>query len=516
MNRIFHLLGCCLVYMQLSATGVSELHRQLSFGSIEPTEQQLELPGGKHVTYWAYEQIPYVVHIEDSTYQTLNFYVPQQSVESQTAPIFLRTYIGGYMASKATTPSATDATGRALLEGYVVCIPGSRGANSSITTPQGETRFTGKAPNGLLDLKAAVRYLKLNDAKMAGDATKIIVDGTSAGGAMASLLGATGNHPIYDSYLKQMGAAQTSDDVYAVVAFCPITDLEHADMAYEWLYASTNSTIRPLTEAQKKVSNELAAAYPAYLNGLMLRQEDGTLLTSDNYMNYLKRFVIASIQRAQDEGVALPDTIGIVRYALAKPMLAQPPAPDNERIAPSFGPGGQVDRRMPRQSEYIEDVVMEQYLHYVASTQPLKNPPAFDSQGVLAANPSAENKVFGQATGVNHNFTPYSLQQATGDANVQVSEEMKQRVWMMNPMNFITNTDATKATHWYIRHGLRDRDTAFQVSVNLTTLLRNNGYEVNFALPWNRPHSGDYNLNELFTWMNQLVDDSAEVPYTGE
>jgi len=28
---------------------------------------------------------------------------------------------------------------------------------------------------------------------------------------------------------------------------------------------------------------------------------------------------------------------------------------------------------------------------------------------------------------------------------------------------------------------------------------------VNFKLPWNRPHSGDYALQELFTWLNSIV-----------
>jgi len=45
----------------------------------------------------------------------------------------------------------------------------------------------------------------------------------------------------------------------------------------------------------------------------------------------------------------------------------------------------------------------------------------------------------------------------------------------------------------------RDRDTAFPIAINLATKLQNAGVEVNFKLPWNRPHSGDYALNELFS-----------------
>ena len=33
----------------------------------------------------------------------------------------------------------------------------------------------------------------------------------------------------------------------------------------------------------------------------------------------------------------------------------------------------------------------------------------------------------------------------------------------------------------------------------------NAGYEVDFALPWNRPHTGDYNLDDLFDWIKQIL-----------
>ena len=61
------------------------------------------------------------------------------------------------MASVATQPQADDATGRALKEGYVVVIPGTRGRNSSIVADKayakmhkdvkkGQIIYTGRAP----------------------------------------------------------------------------------------------------------------------------------------------------------------------------------------------------------------------------------------------------------------------------------------------------------------------------------------------------------------------------------
>ena len=161
----------------------------------------------------------------------LNIYVPEGATEQ--SPIFLREYVGGYMAAEARQPQAEDATGRALQEGYVVVIPGVRGRNSV----QGDV-YTGRAPKGLLDLKAAIRYLRRFDKEIPGNTERIITDGTSAGGAMSALLGATGNSKEYGELLKAMGAADERDDIFCAVCFCPITDLEHADIAGPTLRAN--------------------------------------------------------------------------------------------------------------------------------------------------------------------------------------------------------------------------------------------------------------------------------------
>ncbi len=451
----------------------------LKFDASKGVEQSLTLPNGRVVDYMAWEGIPYVANVEDADYQCLNFYVPIVSLERSDVPILLRNNVGGYMAARAKQPSPTDATGRALSEGYAVCIPGTRGSNSTIESTDG-TIYTGRAPAGLLDLKAVVRYLRHNDDVMAGSAERIISDGTSAGGAMSSLLGATGNHPIYEPYLQTMGAATERDDIFAAVCYCPITDLDHADMAYEWLYSCTNDGVRGLSDEQKTVSQELAEEFPAYLNSLGLKMEDGTLLSTENYLDYIESFILQSAQRAIDEGCPIPDDIGIRRYESNQP-----------------GP-------MHRKSDFVVCVDMPRYLDYVASATPLKTPPAFDAQGVLSDRPTPENQVFGDSKGSSANFTDYSLRKATCQPTATLPSELQERVWMMNPMNFIGDPSATVAPHWYIRHGAIDRDTSFCISVNLTTLLRNHGYEVDFTLPWNRPHSGDYNLPDLFRWIEQL------------
>ena len=463
----------------------------------------VSMPNGTIVNYTAYTKLYYVTNVEDSTYQYMNVFVPDGA--NQSTPIFMPNYVGGYMAAKPQSVNPGDASGRALAEGYVVVIPGARGRNSVVTTAKGENVYTGRAPKGLLDLKAAIRYLRHFDKEMTGDAEKIITDGTSAGGAMSALLGATGNNPAYAEYLKKMGVADERDDIFAAVCFCPITDLDHADAAYEWLYGCTNHVTRQLSAEQAQVSNELAAQYPAYLNSLNLQKADGTPLTSDNYLDYLKELLIKSAQEAKDYGATIADSIGFSfngKPRFIAPINGGPKGAGRSAQRPERGARGQ--------GEYITDLDLECYLNYVVSKTPLKTPPAFDSKGVAGSKASPENEEFGDETGSSVNFTDYSLQKTTGNEAAQVDSKLKTSVRLMNPMYFISAPNTSVAQHWYIRHGSLDRDTAFPVPINLATKLQNEGKDVNFKLAWNRPHSGDYALNELFESMKGLFLQQAE------
>ncbi len=471
-----------LVLMPLSGIQAAK-GPKLTFDAGSGEVFSLVMPNGQTVEYTAYEHLYYVTNVEDSAHQYMNVYVPKGA--NQKTPILLRTYAGGNTAIAAIEPQANDATGRALAEGYVVAIPDTRGWNT--TTRQAAPYYTGQA---LLDLKAAVRYLRLFDKKMAGSAERIITNGTSAGGALSALLGTTGNNPAYEPMLKAMGAADTSDEVYACISYCPLIDLEHADMAYEWLYNCTNNHTRSLTEQQARLSNELAAQYPNYLNAMKLKDpEDGSPLTADNFRSYIKWQIIKSAQIAKNAGAVIADSIGFTFSELAAfkpPINAGARLSNTERMqaaAQLFNRGNQgsslyegaAARLRPQakrqQGEYIVNLDMETYLNYVVTTQPLKTPPAFDALNV------ADDEEFGNA-----------------------SEAAR----LLNPMTFIGDKKTKVAPHWYIRHGARDRETSFAVPVAFAVKLQNAGKDVNFLLAWNRSHSGDYALDELFDWIRSI------------
>ncbi len=475
---------------------------ELRFDPNAGVERTLTMPTGQTVKYKAYEKLWYVTNVEDTTYQYLNFYVPEGA--TQQSPIFLKNNVGGYMPSRPGNISAGDATGMALVRGYVVAIPGARGRSSYVMKGKKKV-YNGKAPAAILDLKAAVRYLRHFDSEMPGDAEKIISDGTSAGGAMSALLGATGNNPIYEPLLDKMGAAKERDDVFTAVCYCPITDLAHADMAYEWLYGNTDSR-KANDEAHRQVTKEEAALFPAYLQSLNLKLQDGTPLTADNYLDFIKREIIRSAQIAKDAGAEIPDSIGFTfnseagTFAPLNGGTAQGTSSHTTPLPFGDGAGGRAAGRRSI-GEYITDLDMTKYLNYVANKTPLKTAPAFDAYGVAGDASTGENDEFGDVNNNPANFTEYSAQKH----GVQLSETVKENERLLNPMWQIGAEGVTTAPHWYIRHGAIDRDTSFPIALNLAVKLQNTGKDVNYLLAWNRPHSGDYALSELFDWLDKTV-----------
>lgn len=492
---------------------------------------------GKEVRYRAYENVVYVQHPEDVTTEIMNIYIPEEYFEgkaigsytAQTAPIFLPNQIGGYLpaqpgtveggglggmglaaggqapitggttdntaAAPSTNSTSTSAPANApaggppggrssspnaiqmaLSRGYVVASPGARGRTSK--NAAGE--YTGKAPAAIVDLKAAVRYLRYNDAAMPGNAERIIANGTSAGGALSVLLGATGNSRDYEPYLQALGAAPARDDIYAVSAYAPITNLDHADAAYEWQFSGVNTYTKmqitvnngqvqrtqipgTLTADQIRVSNDLRAMFTPYVNGLALKKGD-TVLSLDaagngSFKEYVASLVRASAQRALDAGTDL----SAVPYLTVR--------------------GGRV--------------TAVDFDAYVQAAGRQKTPPAFD--GLSLEN--AENELFGTRTVNARHFTSYSQRHTA----VPAKQADAQTVKLMNPMDYIGTAGTRMAAHWRIRHGTADRDTSLAIPVILGTKLSNSGYDVDLALPWNVPHSGDYDLPELFAWMDRVV-----------
>lgn len=147
---------------------------------------------------------------------------------AETAPILYTNTSGGYSSSRVE-----DVNIAYIREGYVQVSVGARGKE----TVDAQGHYIGQLPLIMVDLKAGIRYLKANDGVLPGSAERIVSYGYSSGGAVGVMLGASGNSPIYDGYLADIGAAQATDDIFIVLGYCPITNLDSADAGYEWFQA---------------------------------------------------------------------------------------------------------------------------------------------------------------------------------------------------------------------------------------------------------------------------------------
>ncbi len=273
--------------------------------------------GEKQVTYRSYLHLTYVANPVDKEYQSLNVSVPvkvnEVAVDASNAPILFAIGVGGYMSVNNLRGGTGGPMGRmpggpggnnnlsgnkdlALAAGYVVVTPGCRGRDNKAA----DGTFYGKAPAAIVDLKAAIRYIRHNKGILPGNTDWIFSTGVSAGGALSALLGASGNSALFEPYLKEIGAADAKDDILGSACFCPITDLDHADGAYEWMYGTLPTRSGPVDQELSKL---LKSSFVAYQASLKLTGKNGFgLLSADNYGQYLvQNYLIPSAKKFLSE-----------------------------------------------------------------------------------------------------------------------------------------------------------------------------------------------------------------------
>ena len=458
----------------------------------------------KEIKYRAFEYIPYVSNPIDIDQQYINIYIPEEyfnngtvnGYNTQTAPIFMPNNVGGYMPSQPMAPKVENNKPNsalyALSRGYVVASPATRGR----TNKASDGNFIGKAPAVIVDLQAATAYLHANDATMPGNAKRIITNGTSAGGAVSLLQGATGNTSDYQPYLQALGAATASTDVYASSAYAPITNLDAADMAYEWSYngiisfnkvtmgqgelpqanvggapAQMQRSVQRvnLTNDDVAYSDLLKSHFPDYVNNLQLRDRTGVILKLDKkgngtFKQYVKSFIIDAANKAKSNGT------DVSRYSFLI---------------------------LDKNTGLVKDIDWDAYNSFTSRS---KAPGAFDSR----VNDSGENSLFGTSTSDTNHFTiTAALHDTTPNNDVYV--ENAKIVTMMNPMNYLGSPSATNAKYYRIRYGTADSNTSVAIPLIVGTRAQNLGYSVDMATPFGVDHAGDYDLQDLFNWMDSIV-----------
>lgn len=243
---------------------------------------------------WCLEDILYTPKATTPKFQRMSIFVPAPYMKAggeiapegvcgkftaKTAPVVFENNSAGYMQMPHTwLGGPRDEGSKYLRRGMVYVTCGSRGRESR----DADGKRCGKSPWTLVDLKTGIRFLRHNKSVLPGDMDRMISVGWSAGGAMSSLLSVTGNNENYTTYLEQNGAfMDETDDVFAGQIYCPIVDLDHADLAYEWQFqkdpeneSSPAGPAGTMTPFQAALSEKLMAAYVEYFNGLGLRHPE--------------------------------------------------------------------------------------------------------------------------------------------------------------------------------------------------------------------------------------------------
>lgn len=277
---ISELLSLCLGFPMLSFA----LAEEAAPLAIDMSKWQYHAEDG---VYWQVG-IVYCANPVDLTYETLGIFVPeaymdgvdngdgtytctvdatgeQQGYTAATAPIAMPVETPGYAAMAAPTGYVSGVTPYTEA-GFVYLYAGCRGRDAG-------------APAGVTDLKAAVRFYRSVAELLPGDTDRIFTFGMSGGGAQSALMGATGDSERYTPYLAAIGAAEGySDAVYGAMCWCPITNLDTADAAYEWNMGVARDG---LNEEMQALSDALAVSYTETINTLALTDANGNVLTLD-------------------------------------------------------------------------------------------------------------------------------------------------------------------------------------------------------------------------------------------
>ena len=555
MNRINSILFLLLILFNISQQ-IQETVYTLDFDS----------------TNWSYDStnkvyyqigVVYCTNPVDVDYQSLGIYVPEEYLTcsylnekynctinssgekglytAQNAPLVFPVETPGYSSMKAPTTYNYETISNFISQGIIYIYAGCRGRYT------GGEEYPAGAPWGVTDLKSAIRFLRYNSKLIPGDLKKIYSFGMSGGGAQSCLMGVTGNSQLFTEYLKANGAAlndtngnEIKDNIKGSQCWCPITNLDTADAAYEWnmgQYYSENS--REEGTFTKKLSSDLANKYYEYVNKLKLKDPKGNLLTlselnKGSYYDYLLKTIEESLNNF------LSDTT----------FPYDPSGGDDH----DFPPGPPHSRRLTTiyntSQEYIYSLNSDySWVTYDSKTNKVKIKSVEDfAKHCKSADKSvgafdsfnkgqAENYVFG-VDGENYakhfsqiisdllaeNQETYS-QLSNWDESYpneykedltktdSIGKTILERVDIYNPMYYLSEyyegyKKSDVADYFRINTGISQSDTSNVVEMNLYLALLNYKKNVEFTTVWEKKHveaerTGTAEDN-FINWVNKI------------
>ena len=496
-------------------------------------------------SYYQLTNVVYCTNVVNPTYQYMNIYVPAayltggevNGYTAETAPVVLENNCMGWNSS---TPGRANSG--YLGEGFVFVSVGARSRNAE--------NGTGKMPAPVVDQKAAVRYLRLNDAVIPGDKDKIVSLGSSGGGQMSSILGATGNMDEYYPYLYEIGAAgiektgegyvsTIDDDIFASMCFCPIVDLDNADLAYAWMRYDAGETGAAtmfsgeiaFSEFQLALQNDLAEAFCTYINSLGLVNEKGESLsfdlradgTPDPRSGSYYDQILANISDALNAWLAAGDlSVSGEMFDSAAAYIASLDDSADWLVKNADGSYSVTDlagflngtglarnKDIPGFDTFFATeegngfgTADEDGVHFSASVA-----------AVLAANYDRYAKLDG--------FADQDVDEYIEQAN---RADIREQAYLMNATHIMLGAangteESDIARHWRTRNGTADEHTSFSVAYNLClSALAAGAEDVDYGLVWNMAHGANEGTSTgtFEEWVHAICAQDASAEPTDE
>lgn len=395
------------------------------------------------------------------------------------------------------------------------------GARSRDAVNEDGTLHTGKAPTQMADLKSGIIALRANSDVIPGDKDRIISIGTSGGGQMSSILGASGNMPEYYEYMYESGTLGVEkredgsygsaypDNIYGAQLYCPIADIENADLAYAWWWVDLadqgGSYGGSMTEFERRLQELEADAFIEYLNSLGVKDAEGNVLTLDGLRSgtYYDA-ILQNISDALNAAVAAGDVDPETAYPDSEDWLQK----DEDGLW------------------HITDMA-----GFMIGTGLVNNRnkaiPGFD-----AMDKSAENNAFGSpdadtvhfsvsvAKILQDNYEEFSALDGFDAEQVdnyidealtgESAELIRTQTDLLNATEILLGTGSLKAvdpaTFWRDRSGTADQHTSFSIGYNILLAAQALGLDIDYHLVWDMGHGSNEgsSTGTFIDWINRI------------
>ncbi len=499
--------------------------------------------------------IQYVANPVDTAYETLALFVPGAYFDAKsngdgtyTVSVNKKNTVDGFSAKDASFVMPIQTPGYAALEaptaychdvksytdsGFIFIYAGSRGREHGL-------------PAGVTDFKAAIRYVRYNKNLLPGNTERLFTYGMSGGGAQSAILGATGDAVEYEKYLRAIGAVMSeSDAVMGSMDWCPITNLNVADAAYEWELGVARAG---LDSESKAISEGLSKEFALYINSLGLKDESGNLLTLEesedglyhkgSYYEHLKKTIEESLNNFLKD-TEFPYNPEAQKAALGQNMILpegwKPRGPQGTGRQPTAEDLDGVNRGNQKPSSAAISGTFNSIEEYIAALNKNEMWVIYDKNTKTASISSVEafmknakqlqksvgafddmnksqpeNTLFGLGDGSGLHFDS-TMEKVLEEAGSSKAAEYKadldkkdslgstvlERMDMYNPMYYLSPAysgyrSAKVAKYWRIHAGIFQGDTAVSTELAYSLALTNYGSQVksvDFTEVWGLHHT---------------------------